>query len=199
MDSAKSLKKRIYDEKVKSEERKKKINKSNKEMYRKDKRKAISVRGQAIFNAIEAFMLGTVFILSGIRDYVIEKNTEENVSSLWGLIPFVNLVLAVSVLCGVLYIEAKYKKEPDDELSLKNKTTANSIGWILMALITISFIFFYFTILNHKTLVIRSEYIVGVALGYFMFISGVCNIIFLIIDWVNNIYDNDNEESEEEE
>ena len=164
----------------------------------KDKRKVISVREQAVLNVIEAFVLGTVFILSGIRDYIIENTVEENRNAIWGVIPFVNLVLAVSVLFGVLYIESKYKKELDDELSLRNKTTANSIGWILMALITIFAIFFYFIIMNHKTLVIRSEYIVGVALGYFMFISGVCNIVFLIIDWVNNIYDNDNDEVEED-
>ncbi len=198
MDNVKSLKKRIYDEKIRSEERKKKINKSNIEKYMKDKRKVISVREQAVLNVIEAFVLGTVFILSGIRDYIIENTVEENRNAIWGVIPFVNLVLAVSVLFGVLYIESKYKKELDDELSLRNKTTANSIGWILMALITIFAIFFYFIIMNHKTLVIRSEYIVGVALGYFMFISGVCNIVFLIIDWVNNIYDNDNDEVEED-
>ena len=198
MDNVKSLKKRIYDEKIRSEERKKKISKSNIEKYMKDKRKVISVREQAVLNVIEAFVLGTVFILSGIRDYIIEKTVEENRNAIWGVIPFVNLVLAVSVLFGVLYIESKYKKELDDELSLRNKTTANSIGWILMALITIFAIFFYFIIMNHKTLVIRSEYIVGVALGYFMFISGVCNIVFLIIDWVNNIYDNDNDEVEED-
>ena len=199
MVNIKNLKKRIYDEKVRSEEYREKINKFNKDNYRKDKRKVISVRGQAVFNAIESFVLGTVCILSGIRGYMLEKITEENVNSLCGLISFVNIVLAVSVLCGVLYIESKYKKEPDDELSLKNKTTANSIGWILMALITIFVIFFYFVILNHKTLVISSEYIVGAATGYFMFISGVCNIIFLIIDWVNNLYDNDIEEDKEEE
>ena len=198
MDNVKSLKKRIYDDKIRSEERKKKINKSNIEKYMKDKRKVISVREQAVLNVIEAFVLGTVFILSGIRDYIIENTVEENRNAIWGVIPFVNLVLAVSVLFGVLYIESKYKKELDDELSLRNKTTANSIGWILMALITIFAIFFYFIIMNHKTLVIRSEYIVGVALGYFMFISGVCNIVFLIIDWVNNIYDNDNDEVEED-
>ncbi len=198
MDNVKSLKKRIYDEKIRSEERKKKISKSNIEKYMKDKRKVISVREQAVLNVIEAFVLGTVFILSGIRDYIIENTVEENRNAIWGVIPFVNLVLAVSVLFGVLYIESKYKKELDDELSLRNKTTANSIGWILMALITIFAIFFYFIIMNHKTLVIRSEYIVGVALGYFMFISGVCNIVFLIIDWVNNIYDNDNDEVEED-
>ena len=193
------LKKRANDKSLSRAERKEAMNEYKAAYYRVDKRKPISVRKQMMINALQAFLMTFNFGAMGTIDYLRYLYGYDYKIHLLGTLS-VLIVLSFVVLLGlVLFVQDKYKQEPDDELSLKNKTLASNLGYVITAMATIIGIFIYFDILGKESLVIRREYGVFWAASYISLMTLAGKIIFLIIDGKDTSGDDDDEEETVEE
>ena len=168
------LRKRSADKSISREERQSALEEYKYEIYRNDKRKLISVVDQEKFNAVQSLAYSVFFALMAI-------DLGEEHTHIWVLYILAPIVFGVFLFLN-RYFDLKFKKEPDDELSLRNKALSNTIGFYCAIIVTIIAALIYFQILGHDTLVIRSKSAILMIFSYINMMLFINKVIFLIIE-----------------
>ncbi len=188
------LRKRANDKSLSRTERRKAQNEYRSLYYRVDKRKPISVRKQMIINAIQSLLMTVNFGAMGTIDYLHYLYGYDYKINLTGTISLLIVLSFAALFVLITVVQSKYKQEPDDELSLKNKLLASNLGYVITALATIIAVFIYFSILGKETFVLRREYAVFMAASYISLMTFAGKVIFLIIDGKDASGDDEDEE-----
>ncbi|MBP3272187.1 MAG: hypothetical protein J6M17_08185 [Ruminococcus sp.] len=182
------LKKKLSDKTLKRSERSELMNELYRERYKIDPRKPISVRKQKILDAVMNLILGAEFMFMGISGMMDLNHTHHQL----------NLIISIGWLAALIglsviytHTTAKYKKEPEDELSAKNTSKAYATGYTIMSLVVLLAAFVYFDISGQDVFYFRRNFAVFLIAGYTFLTRVVCNVIFLILEG--------KEDSEEEE
>ncbi len=168
------LRKRFADKSISREERQSALEEYKYEIYRNDKRKLISVVDQEKFNAVQSLVYSVYFALIGM-------DLGEEHKNIWMLYVSASIIFGVFLFLNVFF-DSKFKKEPDDELSLRNKALSNTIGFYCAIIVTVIAALVYFQILGHDTLVIRSKGAIFWLISYIDMMLFINKVIFLIIE-----------------
>lgn len=168
------LRKRSADKSISREERQSALEEYKYEIYRNDKRKLISVVDQEKFTAVQSLAYSVFFALMGM-------DLGEEHKNIWMLYVSASIIFGVFLFLNVFF-DSKFKKEPDDELSLRNKALSNTIGFYCAIIVTVIAALVYFQILGHDTLVIRSKGAIFWLISYIDMMLFINKVIFLIIE-----------------
>ena len=142
--------------------------------YFADPRPSISVRKQAIYNAAIWFLDALVF---GCITFAKNEMNE-------GLGNAFSIVLFSAMMITVLFVvaaERKYKKEPDDELSLNSKKRASELAGFTMIIIAAAVGMLVFTILE-KSFTLNSDNWLGLFCTVVFLYSFLDKLFFVIIE-----------------
>ncbi len=190
------LKKRYTDKSLSKAERREAFNELHRALYRNDPRKPISIKKQTKINALMTFVYGLNFLYMGtVENLGIKTKYHDIVSTIEEVI----IILMVAIIILFVYVQAKYKKEPDDELSTKHKLTAQSIGFIFVYILLFAFIVIYFSVLKNDAFVLKNESAMFLFAGIMFTSKFIDNLAFLIIDGAKESKEDIEDESEVEE
>lgn len=187
------LKKRYTDKTLSRAERREALKELSRELYKNDPRKPISIRKQTAVNALSSIVMGLNFLFMGtVENLGIKMKYHDIISP----VEKVFLLMMFAVLILFVVVQSKYKKEPDDELSAKNKLTASSCGFIFLYVVLFALIVIYFSVLKNETFVLKNESAMFLFAGLMFTSKFIDNLAFLIIDGANGAKDEYEEEEE---
>lgn len=191
-DRLQTLKSIYQNKKLSRVERKEAMNEYQREMYKRDKRKPISIRNQTLINGITSLVMGMNFLFMGIVENLGIKYKYHSVISPVESV-FILLLLACLFVYGIVHV--KYKQEPDDELSQKHKLMASSSGFIFLYFILFALIIVYFTLMRHEVFVIRREAAIFLFVGIMFISKFIDSLAFLILEGRDSLNDEDEEDA----
>lgn len=142
--------------------------------YAADPRPSISVRKQAMFNAVVWFLDTLVF---GCITFA-KKEMNEGLGNVFSIILFAAMMITVLF---VVAAERKYKKEPDDELSLNSKKRASELAGLTLMIIAAAVGFIVFTFLE-RTFTLNTDNWLGLFCTVVFLYSFLDKLFFLFIE-----------------
>ncbi len=162
------------DKSLSRSERQEVLRELNHVRYAADPRPSISLRKQTVYEAVIWFLDTIVF---GCITFTKNEMNE-------GLGNVFSLVLFTAMMITVLFVvaaERKYKKEPDDELSLKSKKRASELAMLTMLIILAAVGWAVFTVME-KTFALNTDNWLGLfCTGVFLY-SFLDKLFFLMIE-----------------
>lgn len=169
-----------YDEKIKKltamyadkslsrKERQEVLQELNRVKYLADPRPSVSVRTQTIISTVFSCLMSGNLIITSFLD---QSKPLPNL---------LNLIFAVGLLI-YLCILAKFKKEPDDELSLHSRHKAGRLAAFVFIIIAATVGFICFDALNLSLTLTTKNWLGFFLAGEFAYVA-ISDIIFLILE-----------------
>ena len=170
-----ALKKQYKDKSLSREERAEALKEIARVTYAADPRPAVSVRKQAVTNAVLFFLDALVFGFIAVTDRAFRDSSAGNTLSI--------VLFSVMLIFIVFFVirTSRYKNEPDDELSRENKRKASLNAFLTLLIVVAVVGLVWFDILE-KTFTLDSRNWLGFFCCLVFAYSGLSNAIFLYID-----------------
>ncbi len=142
--------------------------------YFADPRPSISVRKQAMFNAVIWFLDTLIF---GCITFI-KKEMNEGIGNVFSTALFAAMMMTAVFMVAA---ERKYKKEPDDELSLNSKKRASELAGLALIITAAAVGLLVFTLLE-KTFTLNGDNWLGLFCTLVFLYSFLNALFFLIIE-----------------